>query len=157
MGQRNVVKYDDGRRTLRFRRGKTNVQVEIEIEIVGELAAALEPFLEAPTLHPTFIRRPDDKPYSVDGISSMFRRHVVAAGVSDFGLRDLRIYRPRVAASRFSIHFTWLARIFGRRRGLFFRPISTGSHRLQSICAGSHRPRLQARGRAALVVRRITV
>jgi integrase len=88
MGLRNVVKYDDGRRTLRFRRGKTNVQVEVEV--VGELAAAVDPFLTAPTLHPTFIRRRDGKPYSVDGISSMFRRHVVAVGVSDFGLRDLR-------------------------------------------------------------------
>ena len=37
-----VAGIDDGRRTLRFRRGKTNVQVEIEI--VGELETALSAF-----------------------------------------------------------------------------------------------------------------
>lgn len=87
-GPRNVVKYDDGRKTLRFKRGKTGVLVEIEI--VGELAAALQPFLDNPTLHPTFIRREDGEPYCVDGIGSMFRRHCVRVGVTDFGLRDLR-------------------------------------------------------------------
>lgn len=79
---------DDGRRTLRFRRGKTNVQVEIEI--LGELEAALAPFLQSPTLHPTFVRREDGRPYTVDGIGAMFRRYCVKANVSDFGLRDLR-------------------------------------------------------------------
>lgn len=88
MGRRNVVRYDDGRRTLRFKRGKTGVAVEIEI--VGELAAALKPFLSDQTLHPTFVRREDGKPYTVDGIGSMFRRHCVNAKVADFGLRDLR-------------------------------------------------------------------
>jgi integrase len=98
MGRANVVRYDDGRRTLRFRRGKTNQPVEVEI--VGELAAALEPLLDPPTLHPTFVRREDGKPYTVDGIGAMFRRAVTAAGIVmkgddgkehvDFGLRDLR-------------------------------------------------------------------
>lgn len=88
LGPRNIVRYDDGRRTLRFRRGKTNVQVEIEV--VGELEAALDPFLQNPTLHPTFVRREDGKPYTVDGIGAMFRRSCVKANVSDFGLRDLR-------------------------------------------------------------------
>lgn len=37
------MKYDGRRRTWRFRRGKTNVPVEMEI--VGELAVALEPLL----------------------------------------------------------------------------------------------------------------
>jgi integrase len=88
LGPRNIVRYDDGRRTLRFRRGKTNVQVEIEI--VGDLEIALDPFLGNPTLHPTFIRREDGNPYTVTGIGAMFRRYCVKAGVSDFGLRDLR-------------------------------------------------------------------
>ena len=98
MGPRNIVKYDDGRRTLRFRRGKTNIPVEVEI--VGELAAALDPLLSPATLHPTFVRREDGKPYTVDGIGAMFRRDVIAAGIVtrdergkphvDFGLRDLR-------------------------------------------------------------------
>jgi integrase len=88
LGMRNVVRYDDGRRTLRFRRGKTNVQVEVEI--VGDLEDVLAPYLMTPTLHPTFVRREDGKPYTVDGIGAMFRRCRVKAQVADFGLRDLR-------------------------------------------------------------------
>ena len=88
MGRRNLVRYDDGRHTIRFKRGKTGVAVEIAI--VGELGAALEPFLSAPTLHPTFVRREDGRPYTVDGIGAMFRRYCIEAKVEDFGLRDLR-------------------------------------------------------------------
>lgn len=86
LGPRNVVRYPDGRRTLRFARGKTGVGVEVEI--VGELAAALEGMLDS--AHPTFIRTREGLPYSRDGIAAMFRRHCAAVGVSDFGLRDLR-------------------------------------------------------------------
>ena len=53
-GPRNLVRYQNGRHTLRIAHGKTGVTVEIEI--VGELAAALEPFLANPSLHPSFIR-----------------------------------------------------------------------------------------------------
>jgi integrase len=100
LGPRNVKRYDDGTRTLRWSRGKTNVKVEVAI--VGELAAALEPFLSNPTLHPTFVRREDGLPYTVDGIGAMFRRACVGYtgrgkryspngdAVPDFGLRDLR-------------------------------------------------------------------
>lgn len=90
-GPRNIVRYDE-RRTLRFARGKTKRQVEIEV--VGELAVALAPFLTNPTAHPTFIRKTRGKDagkrYTVSGIGAMFRRHCVKAGVKDFGLRDLR-------------------------------------------------------------------
>lgn len=90
IGPRNVVDYGNGRRTLRFRRGKTKVPVEVEI--VGELAIALAPFLDIPTLHPTFVRKQDGTAYTVDGIGSMFRRYCDEkhAKVPDFGLRDLR-------------------------------------------------------------------
>jgi integrase len=88
MGPRNIVRYQDGKRTLRFSRGKTGVKVEIEI--VGELAAALEPFLANPSLHPSFIRTREGVPYTVDGIGAMFRRHCLATKVADFGIRDLR-------------------------------------------------------------------
>jgi len=94
MGPRNIVRYDDGRRTLRFARGKTGIKVEIEI--VGDLAEALRPFLDNPTLHPTFIRTTHGPrgqrglPYTVDGIGAMFRRCCAKVGVKDFGLRDLR-------------------------------------------------------------------
>jgi integrase len=93
IGPRNVIRYDDGRRTLRFKRGKTGVAVEVEI--VTDLEAALTPFLEAPTLHPSFVRQERHgkgfgKPYTVDGIGAMFRRYCAKAQVTDFGLRDLR-------------------------------------------------------------------
>lgn len=87
-GPRNLHTYPDGKRTLRFARGKTKVKVEIEI--VGELALVLEPFIANPSLHPTFIRRRDGKAYTVGGLGSMFRRHCVKAKVEDFGIRDLR-------------------------------------------------------------------
>jgi hypothetical protein len=41
--------------------GAWQTGVPVEIEIVGELAATLEPFLLAPTLRPTFVRRPSDQ------------------------------------------------------------------------------------------------
>lgn len=88
MGPRNLVKYDDGRRTLRFARGKTKVKVEVEI--AGELAIALQPFIDNPTAHPTFVRRRNGRPYTVDGIGSIFYRACEKASVKDFGLRDLR-------------------------------------------------------------------
>jgi integrase len=95
LGTRNVVKHANGRCTLRFRRGKTNVQVEIDI--VGDLAEALAPFLDRPTAHPSFVRREDGKPYTVSGIGAMFRRYCVGSKeypvqptYPDFGLRDLR-------------------------------------------------------------------
>lgn len=91
MGPRNVKEYDD-LRTLRFARGKTGVKVEVAI--VGELAAVLQPFLDHPTLHPTFVRKVRakhaGKAYTVMGIGAMFRRACDKAGVKDFGLRDLR-------------------------------------------------------------------
>jgi len=83
---RGLDRRSDGRKTLRFTRGKTKQQVEAEI--VGELATALEPHLD--TAHRTFVRREDDEPYTVDGIGAMFRRYCVKAEISDFGLRDLR-------------------------------------------------------------------
>lgn len=85
MGPRNVRRLD-GRRTLAFARGKTGAKVEVEV--VGELAAALEPLLG--TLHATFVRRRDGKAYTVMGMGAMFRRCCRKAGVRDFGLRDLR-------------------------------------------------------------------
>lgn len=100
LGIRNVVTYADGRKTLRFRRGKTNVQVEVEI--VGDLASALGPFLANPSLHKSFVRTREGTPYTVDGIGAMFRRYAEKAGIGDFALRDLRakgatdMYRAQV-------------------------------------------------------------
>lgn len=88
LGPRNVVRYPDRRRTLRFARGKTGVGVEVEI--VGDLAAALDGLLDS--AHPTFVRTREGTPYTRDGIGAMFRRYCDAkhANVPDFGLRDLR-------------------------------------------------------------------
>ena len=36
--------------------------VKVEIDVVGELAVALEPFIANPTLHPTFVRTEKGKP-----------------------------------------------------------------------------------------------
>ena len=38
----------------------------------------------------TFVHREDGERNTTDGLTSMFRRHCIAAKVSDFGLRDLR-------------------------------------------------------------------
>jgi hypothetical protein len=78
----------NGERVLRFSRGKTRVIVEIEI--VGELAKIIDECLAASVVRSTFVHREDGERYTTDGLTSMFRRHCIAAEVSDFGLRDLR-------------------------------------------------------------------
>jgi len=78
----------NGERVLRFARGKTRVVVEIEI--VGELAKIIDECLAASVVRSTFVHREDGERYTTDGLTSMFRRHCVAAKVTDFGLRDLR-------------------------------------------------------------------
>ena len=90
MGPRNVIRLTDGKRALRFARGKTGRLVEIEL--VGELAALVDQHLAADVVYPTFVHRRDGKRFTVDGIGAMFRRYCSAekANVEDFGLRDLR-------------------------------------------------------------------
>jgi integrase len=94
-GPRNIMKLQDGRRVLRFDRGKTGVVVEIEL--VGELAKAIDAFLERPVIYETFVHTRDGERYTRDGIAAMFRRACVGTKdkpadprVADFGLRDLR-------------------------------------------------------------------
>ena len=41
-------------------------------------------------LRGTLVHREDGERFTTDGLTPMFRRHCVAANVSDFGLRDLR-------------------------------------------------------------------
>lgn len=88
LGPRNILRRPNGERVLRFARGKTRVVVEIEI--VGELAKIIDECLAASVVRSTFVHREDGQPYTTDGLTSMFRRHCIAAKVSDFGLRDLR-------------------------------------------------------------------
>jgi hypothetical protein len=89
LGTRNLVKNGE-LYTLRFRRGKTKVPVELEV--VGELAIALAPFLNGRSLHPTFVRRDDGKPYTVDGIGAMFRRYCVGDVIPE--IRSVMIWSP---------------------------------------------------------------
>jgi integrase len=88
LGPRNVVRLADGKRVLRFARGKTGVVVEIEI--VGELASVIDECLKAKVVHETFVHRRDGKPFTGNGIRAMFGRYCRATKVADFGLRDLR-------------------------------------------------------------------
>ena len=56
----------------------------------GELAKIIDECLAAWVVRSTFVHLEDGQPCTPDGLTSMFRRHCVAAKVSDFGLRDLR-------------------------------------------------------------------
>ena len=107
LGPRNILQLQDGRRTLRFERGKTGVVVEIEI--VGELAKAIGEYLAKPVIYPTFVHTVEGERYTRDGLTAMFRRCCVGTKerpanpkVTDFGLRDLRakgateMYRARI-------------------------------------------------------------
>lgn len=90
LGPRNVARLPDGRRVLRYSRGKTGVKVEVEI--VGDLAAIVDAHLAADVVYATFVHRRDGQTFTVDGIGAMFRRYCGKdkANVQDFGLRDLR-------------------------------------------------------------------
>jgi integrase len=88
LGPRNILWRPNGERVLRFSRGKTRVVVEIEI--VGELAKIIDECLAASVVRSAFVHREDGQPYTTDGLTSMFRRHCIAAKVRDFGLLDLR-------------------------------------------------------------------
>lgn len=87
MGPRNLVTAD-GRRILRFARGKTGVPVEIEV--IGELAQVIDAHLAQTVVRQTFVHTEKGAAYTVDGIGAMFRRYCAKAAISDFGLRDLR-------------------------------------------------------------------
>ena len=90
LGPRNIVRVANGRRILRFVRGKTGVIVQIEI--VTQLAEVIDECLKAQVVHETFVHRRDGKPFTISGIESMFSRYCSKgkANVTDFGLRDLR-------------------------------------------------------------------
>jgi hypothetical protein len=94
-GPRNFMKHQDGRRVLRFDRGKFGVVVEIEL--VGELAKVIDGFLERPVIYPTFVDTRANECHTRAGIAAMFRRACVGTEerpadpkLADFGLRDLR-------------------------------------------------------------------
>lgn len=91
-GPRHLVRGAGGERILRFERGKTGVTVEVLVE--GEIAGLIDAHLAERVVRATFVSkvrpRHAGERYTVDGIGSMFRRYCAKAGMSDFGLRDLR-------------------------------------------------------------------
>jgi integrase len=96
MGPRNIIRLPDGRRLLRYERGKI-ASAWVEIEVVGELAQVIDEALSEKVVCTTFVHRRNGKPFTRDGLGAMFRRHCVGSPthavdplVEDFGLRDLR-------------------------------------------------------------------
>lgn len=119
MGPRNVLRLQDGRRVLRFSRGKTGVWVEVEI--VGELARLIDHAMQRLVVFPTFVHREDGQPYTVDGIGAMFRRYCVGTPkhpaeprVTDFGLRDLRA-KGATEMYRTGVPIRTIQRLLGHR------------------------------------------
>jgi integrase len=87
----NVKKVDhEGQevRVLRISQGKTRKTVDIVL--AGELGQLIDNHIQASPVWPTFVHTRAGKRYSYDGISSMFRRYVQKAGLTDFGLYDLK-------------------------------------------------------------------
>lgn len=96
MGPRNIVRAGDGRRLLRFERGKVK-GAWVEVELIGELAGIVDEALAERVVCETFVHKRNGKRFTRDGIGAMFRRHCVGSPthkvdpvIQDFGIRDLR-------------------------------------------------------------------
>ncbi len=90
-GMANIKKIDhEGNevRVLRITQGKTGKTVDILL--AGELGQLIDNHVKATTVWPTFVHTRAGKKYSYAGISAMFRRYVRKAGLTDFGLYDLK-------------------------------------------------------------------
>lgn len=76
-------------RVLRVRQLKTGAVVDIALE--GELDQVLRECMGSVVdLDRPFICTRRGKPFTHDGIAAMFRRHVAACKITDFGLYDIR-------------------------------------------------------------------
>ncbi len=90
-GPANVRTIDlDGRETrvLRVRQGKTGKTVDIVL--AGDLERVVDEHMAAPSVWPTFVHTRADKQYTYSGLVAMFRRYVAKAGLTDFGIYDLK-------------------------------------------------------------------
>lgn len=103
----NIKKIEhEGRqvRVLRISQGKTGKTVDIVL--AGELENLVDEHLAAKTVWPTFVHTRAGKRYTYSGIAAMFRRYVRKAGLSDFGLYDIKsfsatgLYRAGVSLER---------------------------------------------------------
>jgi integrase len=90
-GPANVKRVDyEGRevRVLRIKQGKTGKTVDIVL--AGDLARLVDEHLQATTVWPTFVHTRAGKKYTYSGLAAMFRRYVAKAGLSDFGMYDIK-------------------------------------------------------------------
>lgn len=79
--------HDIDGRTLRIHQSKTGAP--LAIELIGDLARVVDT-ARAEESFKSFVRTVDGKPYTVRGMSGMFRKAANYAGVKDCGLEDLR-------------------------------------------------------------------
>lgn len=106
-GIQNVKRVEhEGRevRVLRIRQGKTGKTVDILL--AGELEKLVDEHLASKTVWPTFVHTRAGKRYTYAGLAAMFRRYVRKAGMTDFGLYDIKgkgatdMYRAGVSLER---------------------------------------------------------
>lgn len=106
-GPINLKKIDhEGRevRVLRINQGKTGKTVDIIL--AGELERLVDEHFRATTVWPSFVHTRAGKRYTYSGLVAMFRRYVQKAGLSDFGIYDIKgkgatdMYRAGVPIER---------------------------------------------------------
>lgn len=86
---RTIVHEGRDTKVLRIRQQKTGAAVDIVI--TGELDTVLKECMgDVVALDRPFICTRKGKAFTHDGIAAMFRRHITACDLSDFGLYDLR-------------------------------------------------------------------
>jgi integrase len=90
-GPANIKRIDhEGReiRVLRVQQGKTGKTVDIVL--AGDLEKLVDEHLGAKTVWPTFVHTRAGKKYTYSGLVAMFGRYVRKAGLTDFGMYDLK-------------------------------------------------------------------
>lgn len=90
-GPANVKRIEhEGReiRVLRVQQGKTGKTVDIVL--AGDLEKLVDTHLAAKTVWPTFVHTRAGKKYTYSGLVAMFGRYVRKAGLTDFGMYDLK-------------------------------------------------------------------
>ena len=86
---RNNIVVEGGKELLSFRQGKT--QEWVKIEVTASLRRAFDDMAAARKEKSLYlICQRDGSPYKLTGIAGMYRRHVAAAGLVDFGIYDLK-------------------------------------------------------------------
>lgn len=106
-GPANIKRIDhEGRevRVLRITQGKTGKTVDIIL--AGDLEKLVDEHQRASTVWPTFVHTRAGKKYTYSGLTAMFGRYVQKAGLTDFGIYDIKgkgatdMYRAGVPIER---------------------------------------------------------